>query len=96
MGRVDGRHSRVSQDDARAGRHFRTLFVRAIALAVGAVSFAARSIFVARALERAMHILTTNRAALEDGAQRLLVEETLVREQLPVVVIPTEPRGTAL
>ncbi len=51
---------------------------------------------VARALERAMQILTTNRAALEDGAQRLLVEETLVREQLPVVVMPTEPRGSAV
>ena len=51
---------------------------------------------VARALERAMQILTTNRAALEDGAQRLLVEETLVREQLPVVVMPTEPRSSAV
>jgi cell division protease FtsH len=51
---------------------------------------------VARALERAMQILTTNRAALEDGAQRLLVEETLVREQLPVVVMPNVPRSSAV
>ncbi len=50
------------------------------------IEMAVRSM-VARALERAMQILTTNRAALEDGAQRLLVEETLVREQLPVVVM---------
>lgn len=31
---------------------------------------------VARALERAMQILTTNRAALDDAGQRLRVEET--------------------
>jgi cell division protease FtsH len=59
------------------------------------IEMAVRAI-VARALERAMQILTTNRAALEEGAQRLLVEETLVREQLPVVVMPTEPRSSAV
>ncbi len=51
---------------------------------------------VARALERSMQILTTNRAALEEGAQRLLIEETLVGEQLPAVVMPTEPRSSAV
>ncbi len=51
---------------------------------------------VARALERAMQILTTNRAALEEGAQRLLLEETLAGEQLPAVVRPTEPRSSAV
>ena len=50
---------------------------------------------VGRALERAMQILSSNRAALEDGAQRLLVQETLTRDQLPVVVMPKEPRTAA-
>jgi hypothetical protein len=42
-----------------------------------------------------MQILSSNRAALEDGAQRLLVQETLTRDQLPVVVMPKEPRPAA-
>ena len=46
-------------------------------------------------LERAMQILSSNRAALEDGAQRLLAQETLTRDQLPVVVMPKEPRPAA-
>jgi cell division protease FtsH len=50
---------------------------------------------VGRALERAMQILASNRAALEDGAQRLLAQETLTRDQLPVVVMPKEPRTAA-
>ena len=64
------------------------LLVRDIEMAVRAI--------VARAIERAMQILTINRTALEDGAQRLLVEETLVREQLPAVVMPIEPRSVAV
>jgi cell division protease FtsH len=59
------------------------------------IEMAVRAIVV-RALERAMQILTINRTALEDGAQRLLVEETLVREQLPAVVMPIEPRSVAV
>ncbi len=59
------------------------------------IEMAVRAI-VSRALERGMQILSTNRAALEEGAQRLLVEETLEREQLPALVVPTEPRSSAV
>jgi len=41
---------------------------------------------VASALERAVQILTRNRAALDDGAQRLRDRETLTQDQFPAVV----------
>jgi cell division protease FtsH len=45
---------------------------------------------VTSALERATAILTRDRAALEDGARRLLEKETLTADELPAV----EPWGT--
>jgi cell division protease FtsH len=54
------------------------------------IEMAVRTI-VSRALERATQILTANRTALEQGAQRLLLEETLVPAQLPSVHLPPEP-----
>ena len=41
---------------------------------------------VANALERAVKILTLNRAALDDGATRLREHETLTQDQFPAVV----------
>ncbi len=41
---------------------------------------------MASALERAVQILTRNRAALDDGAQRLRDRETLTQDQFPAVV----------
>jgi cell division protease FtsH len=49
---------------------------------------------VEEAFTRALAILTRNRAALEDGAQRLLVKETLTEQELPAVVaedLPSRP-----
>jgi cell division protease FtsH len=49
---------------------------------------------VEEAFARALAILTRNRAALEDGAQRLLVKETLTEQELPAVVaedLPSRP-----
>jgi cell division protease FtsH len=37
----------------------------------------------AQAREKALRILRTNRAILEDGARRLLEKETLLAEELP-------------
>jgi cell division protease FtsH len=47
---------------------------------------------VAHALERAQHVLVVNRAALDDGAARLLELETMTRDQFPVVtLVPATP-----
>ena len=40
------------------------------------------------ALERALAILRANRAALDEGAERLLAQETLTAEQMPRAVMP--------
>jgi cell division protease FtsH len=40
------------------------------------------------ALERALAILRANRAALDEGAERLLAQETLTAEQMPRPVMP--------
>jgi cell division protease FtsH len=46
------------------------------------------------ALDRAVVLLTLNRTALDDGAQRLIERESLSREELPrVVPPPAEPNG---
>jgi cell division protease FtsH len=50
---------------------------------------------VQRALERAIAVLTLNRAALDEGAHRLVERETLTRDELPAVTQPPVPAGTA-
>jgi cell division protease FtsH len=49
---------------------------------------------VQQALDRAVAVLTGNRAALEEGARRLVERESLTRDELPVVVAPAsaEPK----
>jgi cell division protease FtsH len=51
------------------------------------------------ALDRAVALLTMNRAALDDGAHRLIERETLTRDELPAVksppVEPDESQGEA-
>ena len=41
-----------------------------------------------QALDRAIALLTLNRAALDDGAHRLVEHETLTRDELPAVKLP--------
>ncbi|HVX38231.1 MAG TPA: ATP-dependent zinc metalloprotease FtsH [Gemmatimonadaceae bacterium] len=46
------------------------------------------------ALDRAVAVLTLNRAALDDGARRLVDKETLTREELPAITPPpAEPEA---
>jgi cell division protease FtsH len=40
-----------------------------------------------RALERSLGVLRANRAALDEGAERLLAQETLTADQIPVPVV---------
>ena len=43
------------------------------------------------ALERALGVLRANRAALDEGAERLLAQETLTADQIPRPVAPGRP-----
>ena len=58
------------------------------------IEMAVRAI-VSRALERAMQLLKANRSALEEGARRLLEQETLTHDQLPAVARSAESHPSA-